>query len=158
MINAQPDSNVEASSNAVMVSKQIDFLLYLQIQFEGKDVKALLDTGSTTTIVSKHFCKANNISIPPCKFSREVTLADGTKIAMREWQDAKTTLDKYMSIKGDVLISKSKTYEMLFGLNTCISIGANINQDFLRYCVDINGKERFGKIPLIRRPLMKDSK
>ena len=77
--------------------------------------------------MSKHFCKANNIIIPPCKFSQEVTLADGTKTAMREWQDAKITLDKYMSIKGDVLISKSKTYEMLFGLNTCISIGANIN-------------------------------
>ena len=60
-----------------------------------------------------------------------------------------------MSIKGEVLVSKSKTYDMLFGLNTCISIGATITPDFLRYGVEVNGKERFGKIPLLRSPLVK---
>ena len=60
-----------------------------------------------------------------------------------------------MAVKGNILISQSKTYDMLFGLNTYISIDATITQEFLRYIVKINGKERFGKIPLLRSPLRK---
>ena len=37
---------------------------------------------------------------------------------------------------------------MLFGLNSCIFTGAHIYQDFFRYSVVVDGKERFGKIPI----------
>lgn len=39
---------------------------------------------------------------------------------------------------------------MLFGLNACLSIGASLYPDFLRYYVKINDKERFGKLPIDR--------
>ena len=67
---------------------------------------------------------------------------------MREWNKAKITLDKYVSIECDVLVSKSQTYEMLFGLNSCVFTGAHIYNDFFRYSIKVNDKERFGKIPI----------
>ena len=65
---------------------------------------------------------------------------------MLEWKNAKITLDKYNNIYGDVLISKSKSYDMLFGLNACLAIGASLTSDFLRYYLIVDGKERFGKL------------
>ena len=49
---------------------------------------------------------------------RELKLADGSTTKMLEWKDAKITLDEFNSITCDVLISKSETYDMLFGLNS----------------------------------------
>ena len=79
---------------------------------------------------------------------REVTLADGSTTKMVEWKDAKITLDEYNSINCDVLVSKSKSYDMLFGLNACLAIGASLYPDYLRYYVKIGDKERFGKLPI----------
>ena len=70
---------------------------------------------------------------------------------MLEWKNAKITLDKYNTIYGDVLISKSKSYDMLFGLNACLSIGASLSSDFLRYHIVLQGKERFGKLPIVKK-------
>ena len=81
---------------------------------------------------------------------REVTLADGSTTKILEWKDAKITLDEYNSITCDVLISKIKTYDMLFGLNSCLAIRASLYPYFLRYYVKINDKERFGKLPIDR--------
>ena len=67
---------------------------------------------------------------------------------MREWNNAKITLDKFISITCNVLISKSKTYEMPFGLNLIVFTNAHIYNDFFRYCVKVNDKERYGKIPI----------
>ena len=69
---------------------------------------------------------------------------------MLEWKDANISLDEYNSITCDILISKSETYDMLFGLNSCLAIGASLYLDFLRYYVKINDKERFGKLPIDR--------
>ena len=55
-----------------------------------------------------------------------------------------------MTISCDVLISSSTSYDLLFGLNACLAIGANISSDFLRYYVKINDKERFGKLPITK--------
>ena len=81
---------------------------------------------------------------------REATLADGSTTKMLEWKDANITLDEYNLTTCDVLISKSKTYDILFGLNSCLAIGASLYPDFLRYYVKINDKERFGKLPIDR--------
>ena len=78
---------------------------------------------------------------------REVTLADGSTTKMLEWKDSKITLNEYNSITCDVLISKSKTYDMLFELNSCLATRTSLYPDFIRYCVKINDKERFGKLP-----------
>ncbi len=40
---------------------------------------------------------------------------------------------------------------MLFGLNACLAIGASLASDFLRYHIVIDGKERFGKLPIVKR-------
>ena len=81
---------------------------------------------------------------------REVTLADGSTTKMLEWKDANITFDEYNSITCDVLISKSETYDMLFGFNSCLAIGVSLYPDFLHYYVKINHKERFGKLPIDR--------
>lgn len=89
--------------------------------------------------------------MPKCDTQREVILADGSLTKMLEWKNAKIALDDYNTIYGDVLLSSSRSYDMLFGLNSCVAINANISQDSLRYCVKIDGKEKFGKLPLIKR-------
>ena len=40
---------------------------------------------------------------------------------------------------------------MIFGLNTFLAIGGLLTPDFLKYNVLINGKERWGKIPLVKQ-------
>ena len=45
----------------------------------------MLDTGSSAVVVSENFCKKNGITIPFCKYSREVTVVDEAKVIMREW-------------------------------------------------------------------------
>ena len=102
------------------------------------------------TVISSHFCKKNNITIPKCESMREVTLADGFITILLERKDAKITLDDYNSITCDVLISKSNTYDMLLGLNSSLATKASLYPDFLRYYVKINDKERFGKLPIDR--------
>ena len=82
---------------------------------------------------------------------REVTLADGSTTKMLEWKNAKITLDDYNSITCYVLVSNSKSYELLFGLNACLLIGASLYPDYLRYYVKINDKERFGKLPIDKK-------
>ena len=57
---------------------------------------------------------------------REVTLADVSTTKMLEWKDVNITLDEYNSITCDVLISKSETYDMMFGLNSCLAIRASL--------------------------------
>ena len=52
------------SYNAVIKINPIDFLCFITIKFEGKDITALVDTGSTVTVVSDNFCKKNKIKIP----------------------------------------------------------------------------------------------
>ena len=136
--------------NATITAEPINFLSYIKIKFENKNVTALIDTGSTVTVISKHFCKKYNIKIPKCETKRIVTLADGSSSEMKEWKKAKITLDDYMSISCDVLISSSNSYDLLFGLNACLAIGANVTPDFLRYYVKLNGKERFGRLPITK--------
>ena len=70
---------------------------------------------------------------------------------MREWPNARIRLNEYMSVLTDVLISKSISYDLLLGLNVCEAISATIYPDSLRYNVVINNKERFGKIPIIKK-------
>ena len=70
---------------------------------------------------------------------------------MLEWKNAKITLDQYNAIYGNILISKSKSYDMLFGLNACLAIGASLTSDFLRYHIVVDGKERFGKLPIVKK-------
>lgn len=77
-------------------------------------------------VITEHYCKCNNIPIPHCKYSREVSVADGTKTTMPEWQDVRIKLDDYMTISTNVLVSKCKNFDMLLGLNACVSIGATI--------------------------------
>ena len=55
-----------------------------------------------------------------------------------------------MSMQGNILISKGNTFDMLIRLNACASIGASIQHDYLKYCVNIKDKERFGKIPIMK--------
>ena len=45
---------------------------------------------------------------------------------------------------------------MLFGLNSCISIGGHIHNDYFRYSVIVDNKERFGKLPIIRKSYKKN--
>ena len=45
---------------------------------------------------------------------------------MPKWQDACIKLDDYMSIQTNILVSKGTTFDMLLGLNACVSIGATI--------------------------------
>ena len=106
-------------------------------------------------MISENFCKRNNLSIPTCKYSREVIVADGSKALMREWSNARLRLNDYMSVLTDVLISKSTTYDLLLGLNVCEAIGATITSSHLRYSVTIKDKERFGKIPIIKKSARK---
>ena len=84
-------------------------------------------------------------------------MVDGSKALWREWSNARIKLNKYMSIMTDVLISNGTTYDMLLGLNVCEAIGATISSTHLRYNVKINDKERFGKIPIIKKPANKPS-
>ena len=63
-------------------------------------------------------------------------------------EDANKSFDEYNSITYDVLISKSETYDMLFGLNSCLAIRASLYPGFLCYYVKINDKVRFGKLPI----------
>ena len=58
---------------------------------------------------------------------------------MEEWKSANITLDQYNTITCDVLLTKSTSYEMLFGLKACLAIGANLTPEFLRYYIKING-------------------
>ena len=108
----------------------------------------MLDTGSTVTLISEKFLNKHKIQIPVCKTSREVTMADGSKCVMREWKEAILNLNPYLKLECDILISPSMSYDMLFGLNACEAIGANIYPDCIRYNVEVEGKERFGKIPI----------
>ena len=39
---------------------------------------------------------------------------------------------------------------MIIGLNTFLAIGGLLTSDFLKYNVIVNGKERWGKIPIIK--------
>lgn len=55
-----------------------------------------------------------------------------------------------MSIVTNVLVSQSTQFDLIFGLDACVSIGATIYHDFFRYYVVLNGKERFGKIPIYK--------
>ena len=60
----------------------MDFLVYLELKVEKKNVKALLDIGTSGTIILEYFCKANNITIPKSEFYRQITLADRTITSM----------------------------------------------------------------------------
>ena len=71
-------TNYNEQTNPVIPIRPIDFLAYLPSKFEGEDVKALLDTRSSATIISKAFYKNKKIAIPKCEFRRNVTLANGT--------------------------------------------------------------------------------
>ncbi len=75
---------------------------------------------------------------------------------MEEWSKAKVSLDKYLDIECDVLISKGTTFDMLIGLNTYLAIGGDLTPNFLKYKVLIDKKERWGKIPLIKSALKKN--
>lgn len=45
---------------------------------------------------------------------------------MREWIDATLKLDKYLSLKCDVLIATSISFDMIFGLNSYLAIGGTL--------------------------------
>ena len=45
---------------------------------------------------------------------------------MPQWQDVRIKLDDYMSMNTNVLISKGTSFDILLGLNACVSIGATI--------------------------------
>ena len=40
---------------------------------------------------------------------------------------------------------------MLFGLNACIPLGACITPKYFRYYIKVNDKERFGKVPIVKK-------
>ena len=44
---------------------------------------------------------------------------------------------------------------MLLGLNALIAINANIYSDCIKFAVNVDGKERFGRIPLLKGRLDK---
>lgn len=58
-------------------------------------------------------------------------------------------MDKYLKVKCDVLISPTRTYDLLFGLNAYLAIGGTLTPEFLKYNITLNNRERWGKIPLV---------
>ena len=43
---------------------------------------------------------------------------------------------------------------MLFGLNVCNALNANIFPDALRFAVEVDGKDCYGRLPLIKSKLV----
>ena len=74
---------------------------------------------------------------------------------MKEWNKAVITLDKFVNIECDVLITKGTAYDMLLGLNVYLAIGGNLTPNFLKYNIKVDEKDRWGKIPLNKSPLSK---